>query len=83
MDAMPELSAPRIAGVSIHPSAIVDAKARLGSGVSIGPFCIVGPDVEIEDGARLMSHVVVEGHTRIGADVVLYPFCTVGLAPQT
>ncbi len=82
MDAMPELSAPRFTGVSIHPSAIVDAKASLGAGVSIGPFCIVGPDVEIEDGAKLMSHVVVEGHTRIGADVVLYPFCTVGLAPQ-
>lgn len=82
MDAIPELTAPRMTGVSIHPTALVDIKAKLGTGVTIGPFCTVGPDVEIEDGAKLMSHVVVDGHSRIGADVVLFPFCTVGLAPQ-
>lgn len=67
---------------SIHPTAVVSPRSELGEGVSIGPFCTVGPNVEIEDGARLVSHVVVDGHTRIGADAVLYPFCTVGLEPQ-
>ena len=67
---------------SIHPDR--DRRARRGAwaGVRIGPFCTVGADAVIEDGARLVSHVVVDGHTRIGPDVVLYPFCTVGLAPQ-
>jgi UDP-N-acetylglucosamine acyltransferase len=69
-------------GVDIHPTAIVADEAEIGTGVSIGPFCTVGPDVTIEDGARLVSHVVVNGHTRIGPDVVLFPFCTVGLPPQ-
>ena len=82
MDAMPDLSAPRPLATTIHPLAVVDPAARLGVGVSIGPFCTVGPDVTIEDGARLVSHVVVDGHTRIGPDAQLYPFCTVGLAPQ-
>ena len=82
MDAMPDLSAPRAVATTIHPSAIVDARARLGVGVTIGPFCTVGPNVMIEDGATLVSHAVVDGHTRIGPDVMLYPFCTVGLAPQ-
>ncbi len=82
MDAMPDLSAPRAVATTIHPSAIVDVRARLGVGVTIGPFCTVGPNVTIEDGATLVSHVVVDGHTRIGPDVMLYPFCTVGLAPQ-
>ena len=82
MDAMPDLSVPRPVATTIHPTAIVDPRACIGLGVSIGPFCIVGADVTIEDGARLMSHVVVDGHTRIGPDVILYPFCTVGLAPQ-
>jgi UDP-N-acetylglucosamine acyltransferase len=68
--------------VSIHPTAIVAHGAELGPGVDIGPFCTVGPDVVIEAGAKLISHVVVEGHTRIGEDVQLFPFCTVGLAPQ-
>ncbi|MCC6718945.1 MAG: acyl-ACP--UDP-N-acetylglucosamine O-acyltransferase [Acetobacteraceae bacterium] len=69
-------------GVQIHALAVVDPTARLGMNVQVGPFCTVGPDVEIEDGARLISHVVVDGHTRIGADAVLYPHCTVGMAPQ-
>jgi len=79
---MPDLMMPRTAAVTIHPTALVEPGAQLGIGVSIGPFCTVGPDVVIEDGARLVSHVVVDGHTRIGPYVELYPFCTVGLAPQ-
>lgn len=82
MDAMPDLIMPSSADVSIHPTAIVDPQAELGIGVTIGPFCSVGPNVCIEDGAKLVSHVVVDGHTRIGAGVVLFPFCTVGLEPQ-
>ena len=66
----------------IHPSSIVAAGARIGRGVSIGPWCTVGPDVVIDDGARLISHVVIDGHTHIGANVVCYPFTTVGMEPQ-
>jgi UDP-N-acetylglucosamine acyltransferase len=82
MDVMPEIRMPRTVGVRIHPAAMVDPAAELGRNVRIGPFCTVGPDVVIEDGAELISHVVVDGHTRVGEDVMLYPFCTVGLAPQ-
>lgn len=67
---------------SIHPTAIVSHGAELGPGVQIGPFSTVGPNVVIEAGAKLVSHVVVEGHTRIGEGAQLFPFCTVGLAPQ-
>ena len=74
--------APKIPGVSIHPTAIVAREAELGAGVSIGPWCSVGPNVTIQDGARLVSHVVVDGHSVVGPDVVLFPFCTVGLEPQ-
>ena len=66
----------------IHPTAMVAQGATIGEGVRIGPWCDIGPDVVIESGAQLLSHVVVAGHTRIGAEVVLYPFCTVGLPPQ-
>jgi UDP-N-acetylglucosamine acyltransferase len=74
--------APKAKPVSIHPSAIVARGAELGSGVSIGPWCSVGANAVIDDGTRLVSHVVVDGHTVIGPDVVLFPFCTVGLEPQ-
>jgi len=66
----------------IHPTAIVAHGARLGNGVTIGPFCVVGRDVTLADGVSLISHVVLDGHTHVGEAAVLYPFCTVGLAPQ-
>ncbi|CAO3353529.1 acyl-ACP--UDP-N-acetylglucosamine O-acyltransferase [Azospirillum palustre] len=68
--------------VTIHPSAIVDPAAKLGEGVDIGPFCVVGPDVTLDDGVRLVSHVAVDGRTSIGADTVIYPFASIGHRPQ-
>jgi len=86
MDSMPDVTLPRplgeTLGVTIHPSAIVDPAAVLGHGVSIGPFCTVGPHVVLEDRVRLVSHVVIDGHTRLGQDVVVSPLSTIGLPPQ-
>ena len=48
----------------------------------IGPYCIVGPDVEIGAGTRLMGHVYVEGPTSIGEDNIFFPYASVGVVPQ-
>jgi UDP-N-acetylglucosamine acyltransferase len=82
MDSMTHSSSHKSDRTLIHPTSIVAHGAELGAGVEIGPFCTVGPNVVIEAGAKLVSHVVVEGHTRIGEGVQLFPFCTVGLPPQ-
>lgn len=66
----------------IHPSAIVDARARLDERVDIGAFSIVGPDVEIGAGTWVGPHVVIHGPTRIGRDNRVYQFCSLGDAPQ-
>ncbi|MDT7950445.1 MAG: acyl-ACP--UDP-N-acetylglucosamine O-acyltransferase [Acetobacteraceae bacterium] len=66
----------------IHPTAVIEPGAQLGVGVTVGPFCHVGPNVILHDDVRLVSHVVVDGDSVIGGGAVLYPFCTVGLAPQ-
>ena len=60
--------------IEIHPLAVVDPNARLYGKVKIGPFCQVGPNVEIGNGTELMSHVVIDGHTSIGEDNTIYPF---------
>jgi UDP-N-acetylglucosamine acyltransferase len=67
---------------TIHPSAVVAPQARLGAGVSIGPFCVVGGDVELGDGVELVSHVVVAGRTTIGARTRIFPFASIGHQPQ-
>lgn len=67
---------------NIHPTAIVDDATTIGENVSIGPYSIVGPNVTLDDGVKLMSHVVVEGITSIGANTVVYPFASLGNPPQ-
>jgi UDP-N-acetylglucosamine acyltransferase len=70
------------AKANIHPSAVVEAGAKLGQGVKIGPFSIVGADVVLGDGCELVSHVVVTGRTTIGARTKLFPFASIGHQPQ-
>jgi UDP-N-acetylglucosamine acyltransferase len=48
----------------------------------VGPFCMIGDDVELGEGCELTSHVVIEGHTRIGERNKFSPFASIGIAPQ-
>lgn len=66
----------------IHTSAIIDPKAKIGNNVSIGPFCVVGPNVVLHDNVELKSHVVVDGFTTIGENTRVFPFASLGHAPQ-
>ena len=66
----------------IHPTAIVDSRARIGTGCEIGPYCVVGPDVSLGESCRLHSHVVIDGHTTLGRDNEIFPFACLGLKTQ-
>ena len=68
--------------MSAHPTAIIDPKARIAESAEIGPYCVVGADVEIGARTRLMANVYLEGRTSIGDDNLFYPYTTVGVAPQ-
>lgn len=68
--------------MSIHPTAIVDSGARLGHGVTVGPYSIIGEHVEIGDHTTVGPHVVIGGHTRIGANNRIFQFCSLGEMPQ-
>ena len=67
---------------AIHPTALVNDAAILGSNVNIGPYCIIGENVTLGDGVKLVSHVVVDGVTTVGANTVVYPFASLGSPPQ-
>lgn len=66
----------------IDPHAIVDSRARLASDVSVGPFTVIGPDVEIDQGTWIGSHVVIQGPTRIGRENRIFQFASIGEIPQ-
>ena len=66
----------------IHATAIVHPRARLGSGVSIGAFSVIGEDVEIGASTQVGHHCVLTGRTRVGRDNRIYHFVSLGEAPQ-
>lgn len=66
----------------IHPTAIVDPGARVAGSAEIGPYCIVGAEVEIGARTRLVANNFLEGPTSIGEDNIFYPYSTVGVASQ-
>ncbi len=66
----------------IHPTAIVDPGARLGTGVRIGPYCVIGGNVEVGDGCRLQHHVTIEGPSVIGAGNVFHAYASIGQQTQ-
>ncbi|MGA9335714.1 MAG: acyl-ACP--UDP-N-acetylglucosamine O-acyltransferase [Rudaea sp.] len=66
----------------VHATAVVDAGAKLGNGVSIGAFSVIAASVEIGDGTHVGPHVVIEGPTRIGRDNRIFQFASIGADPQ-
>ena len=66
----------------IHPSSVIDSAAILHEGVEVGPFCHIGPQVEIGSGTRLIGHVSIAGPTRIGQGNIFYSYCSIGQRSQ-
>ena len=66
----------------IHKTAIIDPKAKISENVKIGPYSVVGPNVEIGEGTELKSHVNITGITKIGYNNKIYPFASIGNDPQ-
>ncbi len=66
----------------IHPTAIISSTAKIADDVHVGPYSIIGDDVEIGNGTRIESHVVINGPTVIGKDNHFYQFASIGDDPQ-
>lgn len=68
--------------MSIHPTAIVDAAAKVPASCSIGPYCVIGAGVELGENCELISHVVLHGPAVIGDNNRIFPFAALGIEPQ-
>ncbi len=66
----------------IADTACVDPRAELADDVEVGPYCVIGPDVTIGRGTRLIAHACIYGRTAIGEENVIHPFAVIGGEPQ-
>ena len=66
----------------IHKTAIVDSNSKISKNVKIGPYSVIGPNVEIDEETEIKSHVNISGDTKIGKNNIIYPFASIGNDPQ-
>lgn len=71
-----------MADVQIHSTAIVDPKAELGAGTVVGPYCIIGPDVNLGSDCWLQHHITLCGPMRAGEGNKFYAYCSIGQQTQ-
>lgn len=67
---------------NVHALAVVDPRAKVAADVTVGPFTWVGPDVTLEAGVVLDSHVRIEGRTTLGPRVRVHAGAVLGGPPQ-
>ena len=66
----------------IDKTAIIDPKAKISKNVKVGPYSVIGPNVEIDEDSEIQSHVSIVGNTKIGKNNKIYPFSSIGNDPQ-
>jgi len=57
----------------IHPAAIIETSAKVGSDVFIGPYAYIGENCVIGDGCSIYPHVYIGDNTRLGNSCTLNP----------
>ncbi len=66
----------------IASNAMIDPLAEIDTDVEIGPFCVVGPEVTIGRGTKLLNHVTLMGRVTLGQHNQIYPGVVIGGEPQ-
>ena len=66
----------------IHPTAIIHNKSIIADNVEIGPYCVIGSKVQLDDNTKIHSHVNIQGDTTIGKNNEIFPFVSIGTEPQ-
>src|SRR5438105_1252452 len=68
--------------VQIHSTAIVDPRAEIGAGTTIGPYCVIAADILLGQNCWLQQHVTLCGPMRAGAGNKFYAACSIGQQTQ-
>ncbi len=66
----------------IHSTVVIDPSARISTGCSIGPYCVIGKNVRLGVGVIVQPHVVIEDNVTIGDATRIESFAVLGGWPQ-
>jgi UDP-N-acetylglucosamine acyltransferase len=67
---------------TVHPTAIIEDGARIGAGVTVGPFSLIGNNVTLADGVVVDARVIIRGRTTIGERTRISAHAYIGGEPQ-
>jgi len=67
---------------TIHKTAIIGEKVKLGNNVNIGPYAVIDGNVTLGDDVTIGAHCFVEGYTSLGKGCQLYTGAVIGSPPQ-
>jgi UDP-3-O-[3-hydroxymyristoyl] glucosamine N-acyltransferase len=70
------------AAPGVHPSAVVEAGARVAASASIGPHVAIAAGATIGERARIGAGCVIGAGAQVGADCVLHPRVTLEAGTQ-
>ncbi len=61
----------------IHPTAVVSENVDMTGVSSIGPYCVIGPNVVLGQGTRLGPHVILEAGVVLGKNCKIFGRVTI------
>lgn len=67
---------------NIHPTAVIESGAIIGSNVTVEPYAVIKSNVTLEDNVTIKSHAYIDGFTTIGEGTVIYPSASIGTKTQ-
>ena len=67
---------------NVHPSAVIEEGAQIAASAKVGPFCVIGSQVVLQDDVEVKSHAIVTGDTEVGEGTVIFSFAVIGEIPQ-
>ena len=65
----------------VHPTALIDPRARIHASVTVGPYAVVGA-ASIRSGCVVHPHAVIEAGVELGLRVEVFPGAYLGKEPK-
>jgi UDP-N-acetylglucosamine acyltransferase len=68
--------------MQIHPTAVIEPSAKLGQGITVGPYAYIASNTQIGDGCCVGPHTVIHPYTTLGNGCRIHAGAVIGDLPQ-